>query len=85
MHATGFEVHIFFKYSGSVHDSRVSRALPLLEPLQEKCNYIIIEGGSGYPYLRHGLRSNLFSSQRQFVSASEKLELSTSKNMYIYN
>lgn len=44
---------VFIGYPGSVHDSRVFRASPLMESLEEKCGQYYLLGDSGYPCLKH--------------------------------
>lgn len=44
---------VFIGFPGSVHDSRVFRASPLSDSLDEKCGENYILGDSGYPCLPH--------------------------------
>ncbi|KAL1508996.1 hypothetical protein ABEB36_003805 [Hypothenemus hampei] len=62
---------VFVGFPGSVHDSRVLRASPLFETLEEKCQNNYILGDSGYPCLKNLLtpfrdRGDLTRRQQNF-------------------
>lgn len=72
---------VFVGFPGSVHDSRVFRASPLLDTLPEKCGEGFILADSGYPCLRHVLTP--FRDRGQLTRQQRNYNITLSRNRYI--
>lgn len=72
---------VFIGYPGSVHDSRVFRASPLMESLAEKCGQYYLLGDSGYPCLKHLLTP--FRDVGNFGRLQNNYNVKLSQNRYV--